>query len=140
MRRFLAAWLTLALSGFPAFSAVLPDMPPAGASETADQPGLKIDREALRAMRDFELRCAGCHSLGAGAIVGPDLAGVTVRRSSEWLIRWLSAPQSMLETDAQARALLAEYGTRMPDPKLGEEDVRRFIRYFRWFDARPAAH
>lgn len=101
--------------------------------------GFKLDPETQRAMRAFEARCASCHSLGAGAKVGPDLAGVTLRRNDDWLTRWLESPARMSETDEHAKTLLAQYKVQMPDLHLDESEVRSFIRYLHWFDARPAA-
>src|ERR1700674_1793945 len=36
--------------------------------------------------------CDGCHSIGGGRRAGPDLAGVSGRRSYDWLKRWLRNP------------------------------------------------
>ena len=33
----------------------------------------------------FEQKCAACHTIGKGRLVGPDLAGVNKRRSKKWL-------------------------------------------------------
>ena len=35
----------------------------------------------------FQGNCAGCHTIGKGTLVGPDLSGVTLRREENWLIR-----------------------------------------------------
>src|SRR3954467_11826932 len=67
------------------------------------------DPEAVRGKLAFESKCLACHSLGGGKKLGPDLAGVTKRRSDGWLVRWLKSPEKMLETDADAKALLREY-------------------------------
>lgn len=40
--------------------------------------------------------CANCHRLGgAGETVGPALDQVTLRRSWDWILRWLGDPASM---------------------------------------------
>jgi len=40
--------------------------------------------------------CANCHRLGgAGETVGPELDQVTLRRSRDWIFRWLGDPASM---------------------------------------------
>lgn len=105
--------------------------------------GLPTIAHADMQMRDariaFAVRCGGCHSQGAGVVVGPDLAGVTLRRTDDWLARWLHAPEIMARTDEPARALVVQYGREMPNPQLSDADVRAFIRYFHWFDDRPAA-
>jgi len=74
--------------------------------------------------------CNGCHTIGKGRMAGPDLAHVTDRRSVEWLAKWLSSTSTMLETDEQAKAMLAEYNnTRMPDFKLKDEDAQAIIHH-----------
>ena len=38
--------------------------------------------------------CTGCHSIGKGRVSGPDLLGVTERRSVGWLKAWLKSSNS----------------------------------------------
>ncbi len=45
----------------------------------------------------FEGNCIACHTVGQGDLVGPDLKGVTTRRDRDWLTRWISAPDVMLD-------------------------------------------
>ena len=41
--------------------------------------------------------CNICHSFnGAGGLVGPDLTQVGIRRTEEWLFRWLGDPSAVL--------------------------------------------
>lgn len=41
--------------------------------------------------------CNICHSFnGAGGLVGPDLTQVGIRRTEEWLFRWLEDPSAVL--------------------------------------------
>ncbi|HUG41665.1 MAG TPA: cytochrome c [Longimicrobiales bacterium] len=58
----------------------------------------------------FARHCAACHTLGGGPTVGPDLAGVTARRSGEWLMRWVDDPASHARADSSAAALVREWG------------------------------
>jgi len=44
----------------------------------------------------FTQKCSGCHTVGQGDKVGPDLDGVTRRRNAEWLTRWLLVQDEML--------------------------------------------
>ncbi len=41
-------------------------------------------------------KCVACHTMGKGALVGPDLKGVTERRPREWLVQWIAAPDAMV--------------------------------------------
>jgi nitrite reductase (NO-forming) len=103
------------------------------------------DPDAVQAKLNFESKCLACHSIGQGKKLGPDLAGVTARRSDEWLFRWMKSPEKMLETDAAAKAMLKEYNNiPMPNQNLSETEIRQYLKYFHWFDAQPkdkaAAH
>jgi nitrite reductase (NO-forming) len=95
--------------------------------------------EAARGKLAFESKCLACHSIGQGKKLGPDLAGVTKRRSDEYLTRWLKSPEKMLESDADAKALLKEYNNiPMPNQNLSDAEIRQYIRYFHWYDAQAA--
>jgi nitrite reductase (NO-forming) len=94
--------------------------------------------EAVRGKLDFESKCFACHSLGHGRKLGPDLAGVTKRRSADWIVRWLKSPEKMLASDPDAQALLKEnHGVPMPNQNLSDAEIRQYLKYFQWFDARP---
>jgi nitrite reductase (NO-forming) len=97
------------------------------------------DPAAVRGKQDFESKCLACHSIGQGKKLGPDLAGVTKRRSDAWLAKWLRAPEKMLESDADAKAMLKEYGgIPMPNQNLGDAEIDSYLKYFHWVDAQPA--
>jgi nitrite reductase (NO-forming) len=97
------------------------------------------DPEAVQGKLNFESKCLACHSLGEGKKLGPDLAGVTRRRTDAWLARWLKEPEKMLETDADAKALLKEYNNiPMPNQSLGDVEIKQYIKYFHWIDTQPA--
>jgi nitrite reductase (NO-forming) len=101
------------------------------------------DPEAVKGKLDFESKCLACHSIGQGRRLGPDLAGVTHRRSNDWLTKWLRAPEKMLEVDPDAKAMLKEAGgLPMPNQNLSDTEVRQYIKYFKWADeqGRAAEH
>jgi protein SCO1/2 len=79
----------------------------------------------------FSSRCVGCHTIGHGDLVGPDLAGVTERRDRAWLSRYLHAPDQVLaEGDPVAGALYEKYHQiPMPNLSLDSEDVDAVIAY-----------
>jgi nitrite reductase (NO-forming) len=97
------------------------------------------DPDAVAGKLAFESKCLACHSVGQGKKLGPDLAGVTKRRSDDWLARWLKSPEKMLETDADAKVMLKEFNNLpMPNQNLSDAEIRQYIRYFRWIDSQPA--
>jgi protein SCO1/2 len=93
----------------------------------ADAKPLDISRGAYV----FQTRCVGCHTVGKGDEVGPDLAGVTARRDRSWLTRYIYEPDQMLaDGDPIASALYAKYRRlRMPNLSLSDEDVQAVIAY-----------
>jgi len=96
------------------------------------------DPAAVRGQLDFQSKCLACHSIGQGKKLGPDLAGVTKRRSEAWLKRWLKEPEKMLQTDADAKAMLKEYNNLpMPNQNLSDAEVKQYIEYFEWYDKQP---
>jgi len=40
--------------------------------------------------------CGACHTIGDGAVLGPDLKGVSERQSRDWLVKWLLDPEGVL--------------------------------------------
>ena len=57
----------------------------------------------------FKKICTGCHTIGVGDKVGPDLRGVTERRDRAWLVRYLRDPLGMTKRDPIARALAEKF-------------------------------
>jgi protein SCO1/2 len=84
-----------------------------------------------RAQFTFESRCASCHTIGKGDRIGPDLAHVTHRRDAVWLARYLKEPDKVLASgDPIAVGLFNKYNAvRMPNLRLGDEDVDVLLRY-----------
>src|SRR3954468_24186443 len=80
----------------------------------------------------FKQRCTSCHTFGKGTKVGPDLRGLTDRRSRKWLIRFVQSSSSLIASgDPVATALFAEFkGQRMPDwTDLTEKEVADLLDY-----------
>jgi len=79
---------------------------------------------AFDAPAAFNGRCSGCHSVGRGEVVGPDLAGVTARHDRPWLRAFIRSSQSVIRSgDRQAAALYARYRKTMPDHDLAEAEI-----------------
>jgi protein SCO1/2 len=85
----------------------------------------------------FANRCAACHTIGQGDFVGPDLQGVTAIRDRKWLASYIKTPEQMLAAhDPTAQALFIKYQKkRMPNLRLGDEDVAAVIAYLEAQDA-----
>jgi len=86
-------------------------------------------RQAGSAM--FAKLCAGCHTVGRGDHVGPDLDGLTLRRSRAWITEFLINPIKMrARKDPIALALAAKFpGVRMPYLQIHDSDAADLISY-----------
>jgi protein SCO1 len=87
----------------------------------------------------FTKLCAGCHTIGRGDRVGPDLDGLTLRRSRAWITDFLINPVKMrARQDPIALALAAKFpGVRMPYLQVHESDAADLISYI---DAHSKEH
>lgn len=64
----------------------------------------------------FDQLCQGCHTIGGGDTVGPDLQGIADRADVQWVRRFILAPDEVIASgDATAKELLDKYGTPMPN-------------------------
>jgi protein SCO1 len=104
---------------------VVPVAANAGANTFVDDP-LNLPGQAL-----FVKTCGGCHTVGRGDRTGPDLRGVTTRRSRDWLTRYIMEPEKMrAKQDPVAMSLAAKYpAVRMPNLGLSELDTGDVIAY-----------
>lgn len=80
----------------------------------------------------FDRECAGCHSIGGGRLVGPDLKGVTAKKDRAWLIEFTINPEAMFDKgDEDALKIKSEYNDMiMPAfPGLTKERVEALLVY-----------
>ncbi len=78
----------------------------------------------------FQQKCAACHTIGKGRLVGPDLQGVGQRVSRDWMERFIAAPSKMFAAkDPNALKLLKEFSIPMPDLGLSKEEVDAMVGY-----------
>lgn len=98
----------------------------AGAGVTAAPGGSETPGRAL-----FVKACSSCHSVGEGEKVGPDLAGVTVRRDPSWVKAYVTAPEKLRgANDAIALDLRKRFAAvRMPNLGLSEDDASDIVAY-----------
>jgi protein SCO1/2 len=79
----------------------------------------------------YKRLCAGCHTVGKGSKVGPDLAGVAERRDRDWLLRFISNPEKLRsQKDPIALGLVASFPTvRMPPLGISSRDAGDLLAY-----------
>lgn len=79
----------------------------------------------------FQKGCSGCHNIGGGDRIGPDLYGVTWKRERDWLTRVLTEPAKLrAEGDPLFTELDARYpNVMMPYLDLSETDAHDVLSY-----------
>ncbi len=78
----------------------------------------------------FEEKCQGCHNIGGGRLVGPDLKGVTSRRDRDWLISFITSPDQLIaQGDPLATQLAQEYDMAMPNMGLSDQEAEEVLAY-----------
>jgi len=79
--------------------------------------------------------CIACHTIGKGKLTGPDLAGVTQRRTLDWIENQILHPEVMVEKDPIAKELLATYLVKMPNQNVTPQEAHAIIMYLREKDS-----
>jgi protein SCO1 len=78
----------------------------------------------------FQSRCEGCHTLGKGDKVGPDLMGLAARRARSWVAGYVNNPEKMRKAgDPAALELMQRFKIRMPSQDLNREDMGSLLKY-----------
>jgi mono/diheme cytochrome c family protein len=98
----------------------------AGVSLNPDTAQAKTGEEIF-----FQSGCNACHTIGGGRLIGPDLLGVSERRSEEWLVKFVQHSQAMVEAgDPVAVALFEEHNkVTMPDQVLTKAEILAVVEY-----------
>jgi len=77
----------------------------------------------------FASRCAACHAFGK-ELLGPDLMGVSARRTPDWLAHFIAAPNEMrARKDPIALELAKNHKVLMPNLKLTTKEVGEMLAY-----------
>ncbi len=79
----------------------------------------------------FDAKCVACHKVSE-KLVGPALAGVTSRRSAEWIMNLMLNTEEMLKSNDAAKKLLIEYNNvPMINNQLTQDQAREVLEYLR---------
>lgn len=106
--------------------------PVAGLITAADVTLGPIDQGmAAKGKEIYNVKCQACHSLGTNRVVGPGWEGVVEQRKPEWIMNMIVHTDAMLESDADAQALLEECLVRMPNQNLTKDDARNVLEFMR---------
>jgi cytochrome c551/c552 len=101
--------------------------PRAGEQEADDE--LAEKGEALFSTKG----CTACHAHGR-KLTGPDLAGVSMRRTHEWMEHQILDPGRMVQEDPISRELMAKHALAMPNQGLTPDEAKAVIEYLKHHD------
>jgi mono/diheme cytochrome c family protein len=76
-------------------------------------------------------KCTKCHAIDTVEFIVPAMAGVTNRRSPEWIMNMIINVDEMLKRDPVAADLLRKHRRVMPDPELSVADTRAVLEFLR---------
>ena len=80
----------------------------------------------------FQQRCTACHTIGKGRLVGPDLQGVTARRSEAWLVKFIRNSQALIqEGDEEAKKVFEEFKVPMPPQDLTDAQMADLLAFLK---------
>jgi mono/diheme cytochrome c family protein len=79
--------------------------------------------------------CSACHAFGVKKS-GPDLAGVSMRRTALWMENQILHPDVMVKQDPIARELFAKHAMQMPNQGLTPEQAKDVIEFLKSKDAK----
>jgi mono/diheme cytochrome c family protein len=118
----------------PAISGGDPNLPAAAGPARNEQ--LAIDAglsQNLSGEKLFVNNCTQCHAIGE-VVVGPALAGVYDRRSTEWIHQFVKNSQVLIQSgDKTATALYKEYNqTQMPPFNFTTAQIDSIIAYIQY--------
>ena len=74
--------------------------------------------------------CGGCHQFGA-KLVGPDLVGVTTRRTVTWVQKMVSEPEQMTKKDPVAKDLFKTAMVQMPKQGVTEAEMPLLLAFIK---------
>ena len=94
---------------------------------------LSINSKGQDGAAIFKQNCTACHKLGQ-KLIGPNLLGVTDKRSEEWLISFIRSSQTMIKSgDADAVAIFEEFNQlqMIDQPLLTDDEIKSILAYIK---------
>ncbi len=89
----------------------------------------EADRERIEKGKEiFKTKCSACHKVGE-KYIGPDLAGVTDRRTPTYVMNMILNPDGMVKKHPEAKKMLSEYLSPMPNQNLERDEALAIVQY-----------
>jgi len=77
----------------------------------------------------FQAKCASCHSIGSGDLIGPDLKDLSKRREIKWILGFIQDPGKYLDNDKIGKELLVKYKMKMPNLGISANEAKDLAAY-----------
>ncbi len=92
--------------------------------------GLTSQAQTPEAEKNFQV-CKACHNIDGPKLIGPSLAGVTERRTTEWLIKFIRNSQEVIQSGDPIAVQLFEENNKIPMPAnpLTDEQILDILAY-----------
>ena len=91
----------------------------------------EIDPDLVRKGGEvFELKCSACHKMNE-RYVGPALGDVANNRTPAYLMNMILNPDGMVKEHPEARKMLQQFMTPMPNQGLDREEARAIVEYLK---------
>jgi cytochrome c551/c552 len=122
---------TLTTSSSAAGTATLPpdlDQGPRAAASEVDEAKAKVGGALFQSKG-----CSACHGFGQ-RVSGPDLQGVSQRRTAKWMESQILHPDVMTKQDPIARQLFVQFSLQMPKQGLTADEARAVIEFLKHKD------
>lgn len=89
----------------------------------------EIDMEKVEKGKElFKTKCSACHRIGE-RYVGPDLGSVLEKRTPAYVMNMILNPDGMVKKHPEARKMLQEFLSPMPNQNLEREEARAIVEY-----------
>jgi mono/diheme cytochrome c family protein len=79
----------------------------------------------------YGVKCSSCHKTTDERLVGPGWKGVTARRTSPWIMNFITNPDPMIDKDPEVQAQLELCLVRMPNQSLQDQEARDILEFMR---------
>lgn len=91
----------------------------------------EIDQQlAKQGAEIFKGKCSACHKMNE-RYVGPQMGDILEKRSPTYVMNMMLNPDGMLEKHPEAKKMLSQFYTPMPNQNLTREQARSVVEYIR---------
>ncbi len=102
---------------------------PVQADSFAPHPVIYMLQGSAGGQQLFTQYCSGCHTIGGGVLVGPDLKDITQSRTAQWITDFITNPSKMVASDPAAQQLRQGFSITMPTLGLTADQINQLVAF-----------